>query len=312
MRTGVVIDSACDLPPSYIEEHHIHILPISLRFGSELFIDTRDPAATQEFYRKYVAERNLDADTESLTVEEIKDLFLNNLVLQYDRILLITIAQTRSPIYKNATEASFAILKSYREKRRQAGLGGSFYMNVLDSKNFFTGEAVLVHEAVRLLEEEQLSFGNLRVIIEDLSRHVHAYLIPNDLFYLRNRASQKGDKSVGLLSYHLGGMLDIKPVILGYRGESQAICKERGFDRALERLFEITRAAIDRGLRTRALAMSYAGDPEAIRQKPAFVEFEQYAQSRGITTLMSIMSTTAGVNVGPGAFSLAYIAEPEP
>ena len=47
MRTGVVIDSACDLPQTYIQSHGIHILPISLHFGYDIFKDIRDPEATQ-------------------------------------------------------------------------------------------------------------------------------------------------------------------------------------------------------------------------------------------------------------------------
>ena len=40
------------------------------------------------------------------------------------------------------------------------------------------------------------------------------------------------------------------------------------------------------------------------------MEFERYAKSRGIEVLLSIMSTTGGLNVGPGSFALAYIAGP--
>ena len=310
MRTGVVIDSACDLPQTYIQSHGIHILPISLHFGYDIFKDVRDPEATQAFYRKYLAEKTLDIETAPFSVEQIRALFLDELVLKYDRVLVITIAQTRSPIFGNASEASFAVLKQYRERRQKAGLSGSFYLAVLDSKTLFSGEGVLVHEAVRLLEEQNLSFGALRNAVEQISQQVHAYLVPEDLFYLRHRGSKKGEKTVGLLSYHFGSLLDIKPLIEFYQGESQVVAKERGVDRALIKLFEIARRAIDQGLATRIINTSYAGDLEIIRHKRAFVEFERYARERGIDVLLSVMSTTAGINVGPGAFALAYIAGP--
>jgi len=308
VRTGIVIDSACDLPQDYIQSHNIHVMPISLHFGFDIFKDMRDPEATQAFYRKYLSEKTLDAETAPFSMEQIRELFLEKLVLKYDRVLVVTITQTPSPIFENATEASFAILKHYREKRRQAGMAGSFYMAVLDSKTLFTGEGVLVHEAVRLLEDQNIPFGTLRNIIEQLSQQVHGYLVPDDLFYIRHRASKKGEKTVGLLGYHLGTLLDIKPIIGFHRGESQVIDKERGFDHALIKLFEMVRRAIDQGLATRIVNASYAGDLKVIRRKRAFVEFERYARERGIEVLLSIMSTTAGINVGPGAFALAYIA----
>lgn len=310
MRTGFVIDSACDLPQAYLQEHNIHIMPISLHFGYDVFEDVRDPEATQAFYRKYLAEKTLDAETAPFSVEKIKALFLDELVLKYDRVLVIAIAQSRSPIFANATEASYAILKQYRERRQKAGMSGSFYLTVLDSKTLFTGEGALVHEAVRLMEDSNLSFGVLRGIVEQLSQQIYGYLVPDDLFYIRYRASKKGEKSIGLIGYHFGSLLDIKPIIGFHLGESQVVTKERGFDRTLIKLFEIARQAIEQGLATRIVNTSYAGELDVIRRKRVFVEFEQYARERGIEVLLSVMSTTGGINVGPGSFSLAYIAGP--
>lgn len=248
MKTGVVIDSACDLPQDYIQHHNLHIMPISLHYGYEFFKDVRNPEATQAFYRRYSTEKTLDAETEPFSAGQISELFLENLVLKYERVLVITISQTRSRIFENATEASFAILRQYREKRQQAGLTGSFYLAVLDSKTVFTGEGVLVHEAVRLLEEQNLAFGAVRTTLEDLSQRVYAYLVPEDLFYLRHRASRRGEKTIGLLGYHFGSLLDIKPIIGFNQGESQVVAKERGFDKALLKLFDIAREAIEKGL----------------------------------------------------------------
>ena len=310
MRTGFVIDSACDLPQAYLHEHDIHIMPISLHFGYDVFEDVRDPEATQAFYRKYLAEKTLDAETAPFSVEKIKALFLDDLVLKYDRVLVIAIAQSRSPIFANATEAAYAILKQYRERRQKAGMSGSFYLTVLDSKTLFTGEGALVHEAVRLMEDSNLSFGALRGVAEQLSQQIYGYLVPDDLFYVRYRASKKGEKSIGLIGYHFGSLLDIKPIIGFHQGESQVVAKERGFDRTLIKLFGMARQAIDQGLATRIVNTSYAGELDVIRRKRAFVEFEQYANERGIEVLLSVMSTAGGINVGPGSFSLAYIAGP--
>ena len=310
MRTGFVIDSACDLPQSYLQDHPIHIMPISLHFGYDVFEDVRDPEATQAFYRKYLAEKTLDAETAPFSAEKIKALFLDELVLQYDRVLVVAIAQSRSPIFANATEASYAILKQYRERRQKAGLAGSFYLTVLDSKTLFTGEGVLVHEAVRLVEENNLSFGAVRSIAEQLSQQIYGYLVPDDLFYIRYRASKKGEKSIGLIGYHFGSLLDIKPIIGFRQGESQVIAKERGFDRTLIKLFEIVRQAIEQGLATRIVNVSYAGELDVIRRKRAFVEFEQHVRERGVEVLLSVMSTAGGINVGPGSLALSYIAGP--
>lgn len=308
MRIGIVTDSACDLPQAFYEQNDIEILPISLRFGDQLFRDVRDPEATKAFYRQYIAEKDLDAETQPLSVDEIRDIFLEELVLKYERVLVMTVAQSRSPIFENATKASFQILKGYREAREKAGIEGSFALRVMDTKTLFTGQAVLMHEAVRLLKEENLPFDKLRPAIEELSQHVYAYLVPEDLFYIYNRGRKKGDKSVSWLAYKMGSLLDIKPILQAYRGDTGPVDKIAGYDNALRKVFDRARGEIEAGLRTKVVCMSYAGDPGVIRKKPEYIEFERYCDSRGIETMLSVMSTTAGVNVGPNSFALAYIS----
>jgi len=309
VRIGIVIDSACDLPPAFIEQHHLEIMPINLKIGSELLHDKRDPAATIAFYKRYLETKDLDIETQPFSVEQITQLFLSGLVQKYDRVLVVCIASSRSQIYENAQKASFAILAGYKSKREAAQQDGVFQLRVLDSKTFFTGEAVLVHEALRLLEKEQLPFDKLRPAVEELSKHVHAYMVPDDLFYVYTRARKRGDRSVSWLQMKLGGMLDIKPILKAYHGDTFPLEKHSGYEKALERLFEITLGDIKKGLRSKLVAMSYAGNPEVMRGSKSYLAFIKACEKQGIETMLSVMSTTAGINVGPGAFTLAYIGD---
>ena len=49
MRIGIVVDSACDLPREFLQEHRITVLPISVRIGDETLVDDRDPEVTRRF-----------------------------------------------------------------------------------------------------------------------------------------------------------------------------------------------------------------------------------------------------------------------
>jgi DegV family protein with EDD domain len=309
VRIGIVIDSACDLPRNFIEQHGLEIMPINLKIGDEIFIDERDPAQTIAFYQRYSGAKELDAQTQPFSVEQITNLFLDKLVLSYDRVLVVCIASSRSLIYENATKASFAILSGYKARRDKAGQDGVFQMRVLDSKTFFTGEAVLVHEALRLLEKEQMSFDKLRPAVEELSKHVHAYLVPDDLSFVYHRARARGDRSVSWLQMKVGGMLEVKPILKAYRGDTFPLEKHIGYEKALDRLFEITMGDIKKGLRTKLVAMSFAGNPEVIRGMKNYQAFVKHCERSGVETMLSVMSTTAGINVGPGAFALGYIGE---
>jgi len=306
MRTGVVVDTACDLPQSYIEKHDIHILPVSLKFGDESYLDTRDPAETQKFFKKYLSDKKVTVSTEPLSAEAIQTMFLEELVIKYDRVLVITVSNSFSKIYENATKASFTILNNYQERRKNAGIDGKFYLNVLNSKTAFTGQAIIVHEAIRLLHEEKLSFSRLRPMVAALSDHIYTYTIPNDLYYIRKRDSRTGEKRLSGFRYMVAKLLDIKPIVRIHRGETDPIENTRSFDNAVQKLFSRAERAIEGGLMTKLIAMSYAGDPTDITRTDPFKNFEKFCLVHGIKTMISVMSTTGGINIGPGTFSLAY------
>ncbi|MGH8371906.1 MAG: DegV family protein [Gammaproteobacteria bacterium] len=309
MRIGVVIDPPCDLPRSFIDKHGIEVLPVRVRFGDRTFIDERNEQGTMEFYRYYLEHKDVVAETEPLSVEEFRDLFLDKYVLKYDHVLVITVMGSRSPIFDHATKASFAILSGYKERRQQAGIEGAFSLRVIDSKSLFTGQGIIVYEALRLLEEGHLTFDQLRPQVDAFTNYVHAYLVPEDLIYVRTRARARGDRSVSWLGYQLGTMLDIKPILQAYRGETGPVDKVHGFDKAVKQMFEMAAAEIKRGLRSNVVCMSYAGNPDVMRQNPDYVKFVKYANAHKVETLLSVMSISAGVNMGPGSFSIGYAAQ---
>lgn len=309
-KIGLVIDSACDLPRSFIEQHGLEIMPVVMHFGNMTFKDLRDPEQTMDFYRRFVAAKDLEISTTPLSTKAIRDLFLDQLVLKYDRVLVITVSSRRSPVFENATQASFMILSGYKERRRAAGLDEQFALRVIDSKTLFTGQAVVVYEALRVIRgQDEIMFDKLRQHVENFSQNVHAYVVPKDLFFVRTRAHQKGDKSVGWFKYKMGTMFDIKPILKAYRGETDAVTTVRGYENAVHKLFEIAIQAVEGGLLTKVVCMSYAGNPEEVKSFDGYDEFIQCAMSHKVETLLSVMSTTAGIHVGPGAFSLAYAAK---
>lgn len=307
VRIGIVIDSTCDLPRSFIEQNSLEIMPTLMRFGHMSFRDLRDPEQTMDLYRRFVAEKRLEITTAPLSTKAIRDLFLDQWILKYDRVLVLTASSARSAAYENATQASFMVLSGYRERRRAAGLDEQFGMRVLDSQSLFTGQAVIVWEALRAIHApEGILFDQLRQHVEKFARQVRAFVVPRDLYYLRNRGQGKGDKSVGLFKYQVGSVLDIKPILQCYRGETEAVANLHGYTRAATRLFEMAIEAIKAGLSAPVVCMSYAGNPETVKSLRGYQEFMRCAASHKVETLLSVMSTTGGILVGPGAFSLAY------
>ena len=306
MKTAVVIDSACDLPAAYIQRHEMYLLPNKLILGDQILTDNRDADLTLAFHHRHARSRNLGAASDPCSASTIAELFLDHLVIAHDRAMLMTIAQTRSPLFQNATEASFAIVRGYRERRQGAGLNTPFQLNVLDSRTAFAGQAVLADEVIRLLQNPDLPFGELRRLAEAFRRYIRCYVLLDDLSSFRRQASEKSANGMGFLNYHLGSLLGLKPVARFVEGETELALEARGFERALAGLFDLARLEIDQGLRSPLVAISFAGDPQWLRQRRAFVEFERHVRQWGIELMVSVMSATGGIHLGPNAVSLAF------
>ncbi len=308
MRIGLVVDSACDLPPEFIEANNLIILPITLHLGARDLIDERDVEQTRRFYAENW-DGHGDAGTSAFSTEQIKALFLSKLVIDFDFVFCLTIASSRSPMFDNAVKASFAILNDYKPHRAQAGISGPFALRVIDCQNLFAGQGVLAAEAVRLIRAGENPV-KIRERLEFLVQNVHGYMLPQDLFYLRARAQKKGDRSLGWLGAMLGTALDIKPLIKGYRNTTGPVAKLRHFEDGARRLFEYTGERVRRGLLAPTLVMSYGGELEQLRRLPGYDELRRVCRDAGVEVHESMLSMTGGINVGPGALTLAFADEP--
>jgi DegV family protein with EDD domain len=312
MRIGVVVDSCCDLPKEFIDAHGVVIMPITLRIGETLVEDRRDPAETHAFYAKHLDKKSEDfAESVPYSVQQIEKLFLERLVLDFDYVFCLTITSGRSAIYDHAMQASRAILTKYKEVRRQAGIPERFGLAVLSSRNMFSGQGVQAAEAIRLIRQGGTP-SEIGARLRSLVEQTHTYMVPADLFHIYKRASKKGDKSIGWGSYTLGSMLDVKPILYCHMDNTGPVDKVRGFETGVERLFGKAADRIRRGLEAPYICISYGGSLDAVPKLPGYAALHLAARENGVEILLSPMSKTAAVNVGPGAVSLAFAASGQP
>ncbi len=311
MRIGLVVDSACDLPLEYLQEHGVTILPITVRIGQAVLADHRNEEATLEFLDSHVAEGGAEAETMPFTVQQIQRLFLERLVIDFDYVFCLTITRTRSPIYENAQQASFAILNEYKPTRTAAGNTTPFALRVIDTQNVFGAQGITAVEAIRLREAGE-GAPKIRARLENLALHTHGYVVPRDLYYLRARLRSKGDRSVGLVSAALGSMLDIKPVLHCHRGVTGRVAKVKGFDAAVEKLFAYTIGRIRTGLMTPTVCLSYGGQLDEMRSLPGYTGLREACAANNIELFESVMSLTGMVNVGKAALAVGFAAEGQP
>lgn len=306
MRVGIVTDAACDLPANFLGPGRIEILPVNLHVGTQIFVDNRDEEKTLRFYRMYLGRHDHQAITKPLPPKETAALFLDDWVKRYDRILVLTVTAARSEIYRNTSEASYTVLQDYKKIRAQANITEPFLMRVFDTHTVFTGQGLMAFEALRMRDVGRQGFDVIRRQLESIHPKIRAYFLPNDVFYVYNRAKLRGEESVNWLTYQVGSLLDVKPIIQMVEGTTEIVARPKGFNHGLEWLFAQARTEIERGLSIKAVCMSYGGELDEIKKLAPYQEFVKYAHDRKIATSLAIMSVTAGIYVGRGGFSIAY------
>ena len=309
MRIGIVVDSACDVPADFIEQEDITILPVTVQIGNAVLADMRNEQATLNFLTGDTAAQAYNAETTPYTVQQVHDLFLNKLVLDYDYVFCICTTRTRSGIFDNAQQASYTILNDYKPVRAASGNTTPFSLRVIDSQNVFAGVGVLAIEAARMRAAGETP-PKIRAHLENLANSTHGYMVPPDLHYLRNRIKKRGDKSVSFFSAALGTALDIKPILTCYRGETSPVGKVKGFNAAVEKMFDFAGKRVRAGLLTPTMNLSYGGEMEEMRKLPGYDRLRETCTEHNVEVFESFMGLSGLVNVGRGAMVLGFASEP--
>lgn len=312
MKLAIVTDAACDLAANFIEDYNIHVLPVKIIKGNQIFIDTKDSVFITEV-REDLKDNGKSYRTEPLTPEEMREPLLKILTSpENESFLFILSSSSRSKTYSNIVTAMSKLVPEVRNIRQQNGLKANIKFEIIDSMQLSTGLGVLISETVINIKRE-FTFEEIIEKINDSIHYTQAFLIPEKLTQLYNQAGSKGDSSVGFGSYLLGSTLDIKPIIQSYKGVTRSVDKVKGFDKALEMIIKLLISDIrNNRLRFKNIALSYGGDAnkrKELVESSAYTKLKDVADKHAVSITLSKMGATMMVNVGPNAISIGYISE---
>ena len=299
--TTLIVDSACDLPKSLIEKAHVRLLPATIIYDKKSIQDFRDPETTIGIYASGALGKSHSSETAPTSAREIERILQTLIDTGENDLVIQTVNRVRSPTYENAVEAVSRITKKHTNK--------ALSVRLQDSRTIFTGQAVLAAHTIALINKG-VNGTKLRRVIDLLSSKVHAYQVPKDVYYLRERARKKGDNSISWLGAVLGRLLQISPIVLALDDQTFPVTKIRGFNKAAETLFKHTIEQVNKGLLSPFVGVSYAGNPKELNTLPGFVELKMAVKARKYQLIVSPMSLSGGVNLGPGTLSVAFATEP--
>lgn len=309
-RTCIAVDSTCDLPAKFIQQHNIEVLPIYINYDGGQELDYRHPQSMLNFYRNHSKQRFGLAQTDPLSVDDMTRILKDRLLPKYDLVQVVTINSKKSEVFKRVSEAAMVNEPKFRELEKEEPGRTPFRIRLYDSMSMFTGHALLVYELIKKTRLERVPINKAIRAIDDMRDQVYGYIIPNDLSYMRDRRHlRKADNKISWINFQLASVLNIRPIVQLHRGETHKMDTGKGFLGAVEKLLNHVRKQVKEGLTSDVVAMSYGGLLEEIKDEPVMVDFREFCHAHGIKTMLSMMSITGAINVGPKSFALSFATD---
>lgn len=212
--TGVhiVTDSSCDLSETETTTNSIGVVPLSIRFGDEEFVD-REELSVEDFYAK-MASTGLLPETAAPSPGRFEQAFRGAAAVGATAVVCINLSGELSATVQSARNAATAV-------------AGDIDVRVIDSRSLTGGLGTMVLEAA----EAARNGADADAIVAMVESMIPRTEIYGALDTLENL--KKGGR-IGSAKAMLGSMLSVKPLIHIGDGAVEEAGKQRTRKRALE------------------------------------------------------------------------------
>jgi fatty acid kinase fatty acid binding subunit len=274
-RIQLVTDSACDLNPDMVEQRGVRVVPLSIRFGAEEFVD-REQLSTKEFWDRVVTGSDVP-ETAAPAPGAFQRVFEEAADEGHTGVLCVTISSGLSATYQAASTAAQAV-------------SGRIPVRVLDSLTLTMGQGLIVLAACDLADEGR-GLDEISAEVESLKSRTRVYGVIESLEFLR-----RGGR-IGGAAHLVGSLLSIKPVIEVRGGVVEVESKQRTRQRSLEYL---AGRALEAGkLERLAVANGAAKDIDEV------LELLRPAQPRH-EMVVTDLGPVIGSHSGPGTIGVCF------
>lgn len=238
----IITDSASDIPQYLLDKYDISFLPICVIIDGKVYKDRYDLSGRE--YLKTLSDMEEIPTTSMVPMEIIEDEFRKNLD-KYDAQVFITMSSKGSGGYNAAN-----LIKDKIEDET----GKKSNITVIDSMlySMLFGKAVV---AMAQKAQDDTKLDEVLDVYKTFTENATAYFMVDDLKHLQKGGRIKSGTAL------VGSLLGIKPILTINDGLVEAIGKERGKQRAINKIVELTVNDYDRELRSKIwIANGYADE----------------------------------------------------
>ena len=220
MNFGIVSDSSCDLPESYVQTEQVEIVSFYLSFDGEEYYREGKEISIPEFYQRMAENPDCFPKTSMPSIQDYVDAFLS-FVKKGLPVLCICLSRKLSGSLQAAVNAKQVVEEQFQGAR----------IEVVDSCLATALQGMLVKNAVEMRNAGK-TLDEAAEALRSLRQSGHIFFTTDDLKYLEHGGR------IGKAASVAGSVLKIKPLIQFYDGElgSAELC--RGRKKSLQKIID--------------------------------------------------------------------------
>ena len=272
----LVTDSSADLPSDLVDRHRIQVVPLTVRFGREEFVDGVD-LSPHEFWNRLETSATLP-ETAAPSAGAFKEAYARLAGEGTDGVVVVTLSSDISGTYQAAVIGA-----------EQSDVP----VKVMDSRTTTVQLALQVLAGVDASEAGGTLDDVVRTV-EQARDHTKIVAALDTLEFLK-----RGGRIGGAAAF-VGGLLDLKPLITFEDGVVAAAGRVRTRSKALTALIDRV-ADVAETIESLAVVHGSAPDVETV------VERLQRTLPN-VTPLVAELGAVVGTHAGPGTIGVAYRA----
>ncbi len=228
-KIKIITDSAADLSREIVQKYDVEVVPFTIVFPDGSGYLEQVDITYDEFYDKMAKSDELPT-TSQVTAYQFEE-SIRKFVDDYDSIIIVTISSASSNTHQNAVSVVNQLKQSGVQTR----------LEVVDSMTFTGAYGSIVEKMAQMVQAGNTTDEILEKA-QFMLQHNRLYAVIDDLKYLKKSGRIKP------ITFTLGSLLDIKPIVTIEDGLVAQLDKVRGVKKAATKIIEYAKKESEDGM----------------------------------------------------------------